>query len=163
MADGTPQWALPPGQQQQAQQHPGYATQQPPAAQPAPTAPPQAPLSGGVAVVSPPPSTGVPAKANKFNRIAQMEEKVLVTRTRDEETEDGRLVNKEALTKIRDAWVYKRVRSRVREFTTYRQVRQCIQAIDADYCAIHTHTRNPFYFFYCNDEIRHSVSLELGT
>mmetsp|Transcript_32528 Transcript_32528/g.78943 ORF Transcript_32528/g.78943 Transcript_32528/m.78943 type:complete len:811 (+) Transcript_32528:49-2481(+) len=123
MTDATPQWAAPPGQQQhsqqQAQQRPGYAAQ-PPAAQPAPTAPPQAPASGGAAVVSPPPSAGAP-RVNKFNRIAQMEEKVLVTRTRDEETEDGRLVNKEAMTKIRDAWVYKRVRSRVREFTSYRQ------------------------------------------
>ena len=121
MADGTPQWATPPGQQQhsqqQAQQRPDYAA----AAQPAPTAPPQAPPSGGAAVLGPPPSAGAP-KVNKFNRIAQMEEKVLVTRTRDEETEDGRLVNKEAMTKIRDAWVYKRVRSRVREFTSYRQV-----------------------------------------
>jgi hypothetical protein len=60
---------------------------------------------------------------NKFNRIAQMEDKVLMTRTRDEETEDGRLCNKEAMTKIRDAWVYKRVRSRAKEFTEYKQVR----------------------------------------
>lgn len=120
MADGTPQWAVPPGNPQQQAQHPGYVAQQRPQTAP----PPQAPPAVGAAVVAPPPSmdAGAP-KVNKHNRIAQMEEKVLVTRTRDEETEDGRLVNKEAMSKIRDAWVYKRVRSRVREFTTYRQVR----------------------------------------
>jgi hypothetical protein len=48
--------------------------------------------------------------------------KVLVTRTADEETEDGRIRNREAMAKIRDAWVYKQVRERVREFTEYKQV-----------------------------------------
>ena len=48
--------------------------------------------------------------------------KVLVTRMADEETEDGRIRNREAMAKIRDAWVYKQVRERVGEFTEYRQV-----------------------------------------
>lgn len=52
-----------------------------------------------------------------------MESKVLVTRTADEETEDGRIRNKEAIAKIRDAWVYKQIRARVDEFTEYKQVR----------------------------------------
>jgi hypothetical protein len=47
------------------------------------------------------------------NRLERMEEKVLVTRTADEETEDGRIRNKEAIAKIRDAWVYKQIRARV--------------------------------------------------
>ena len=51
-----------------------------------------------------------------------MESKVLVTRTADEETEDGRIRNKEAIAKIRDAWVYKQIRARVDEFTEYKQV-----------------------------------------
>jgi hypothetical protein len=132
MSDGTPQWAVTPAQQQQ-QQYQGYPPQQQPGHPPPPqqhmpqlqqrsAAPPQAPASGGAHVVSPPASGDV-SKMNKFNRIAQMEDKVLMTRTRDEETEDGRLCNKEAMTKIRDAWVYKRVRSRAKEFTEYKQVR----------------------------------------
>ena len=52
-----------------------------------------------------------------------MEDKVLITRTADEETEDGRIRNREAMAKIRDAWVYKQVRSRMNEFTNYQQVR----------------------------------------
>ena len=48
--------------------------------------------------------------------------KVLVTRMADEETEDGRIRNREAMAKIRDAWVYKQVRERVSEFTEYHQV-----------------------------------------
>ena len=47
---------------------------------------------------------------------------MLVTRTPDEETEDGRIRNKEAATKIRDAWIYKQIRARQDEFTQYRTV-----------------------------------------
>lgn len=47
-----------------------------------------------------------------------------MTRTADEETEDGRIRNKEAIAKIRDAWVYKQIRARVDEFTEYKQVSQ---------------------------------------
>jgi hypothetical protein len=75
-------------------------------------------------VVTPPPSRGAPRVLHKNNRMAGMEDKVLVTRTADEETEDGRVRNKEAMAKIRDAWVYKQVRARVDEFTEYKQVRR---------------------------------------
>ena len=59
---------------------------------------------------------------HRNNRLAKMDDKVLVTRTADEETEDGRIRNKEAIKKIRDAWVYKQIRARVDEFTEYKQV-----------------------------------------
>jgi len=48
---------------------------------------------------------------------------MLVTRTPDEETEDGRIRNREAATKIRDAWIYKQIRLRQDEFTQYRTAR----------------------------------------
>ena len=60
---------------------------------------------------------------NSNSRRDDAANKVLVTRTADEETEDGRVRNREAMAKIRDAWVYKQVRERVKEFTEYRQVR----------------------------------------
>mmetsp|Transcript_22262 Transcript_22262/g.33935 ORF Transcript_22262/g.33935 Transcript_22262/m.33935 type:complete len:801 (+) Transcript_22262:85-2487(+) len=106
-AAGAPGWAMTPQQrqqqlmQQQLMQPPAYAAQ----------------------VVTPPSSGGVPAPRvlHKNNRIANMEDKVLITRTANEETEDGRIRNKEAMSKIRDAWVYKQVRERVDEFTEYKQ------------------------------------------
>jgi hypothetical protein len=132
-----PSWAVPPRQQQQQyqqappqqEQHGHVPPQQQPQQQRPPVtntaAPPARPLpqqqQPQAALVSPPTSGG-PPKINKFNRIAQMEDKVLVTQARDEETEDGRLCNKDAMKKIRDAWVYKQVRSRVKEFTEYKQV-----------------------------------------
>lgn len=51
-----------------------------------------------------------------------LEDKMLTTRTPDEETEDGRIRNREAATKIRDAWIYKQIRARQDEFTQYRTV-----------------------------------------
>lgn len=48
---------------------------------------------------------------------------MLVTLSKNEEFEDGRILNKEAMAKIRDAWVYKQVRARSGEFTEYKQVR----------------------------------------
>lgn len=65
-----------------------------------------------------------PRRASTGGMSRQRDEtvnKVLVTRMADEETEDGRIRNREAMAKIRDAWVYKQVRERVREFTEYRQ------------------------------------------
>jgi hypothetical protein len=127
---GGPNWAVPPQQQvgtsaQQPvpQQQGGYEyphQQAPPAQQPPQGGYP--PQQQGVKVVTPPPSGGVP-NLHSNNRLARMEDKVLVTRTADEETEDGRIRNKEAMAKIRDAWVYKQVRARVDEFTEYKQVR----------------------------------------
>jgi len=47
----------------------------------------------------------------------------VANRAADEETEDGRIRNREASTKIRDAWIYKQIRSRQEEFTQYKQGR----------------------------------------
>jgi hypothetical protein len=57
------------------------------------------------------------------SRKKSLEDTMLVTRTPDEETEDGRIRNREAATKIRDAWIYKQIRLRQDEFTQYRTVR----------------------------------------
>jgi len=74
-------------------------------------------------VTPPPPADpATPLDVHRNNRLARMEDRVLVTRTADEETEDGRIRNKEAMAKIRDAWVYKQIRERVDEFTEYKQV-----------------------------------------
>ena len=46
----------------------------------------------------------------------------IVTSTPDEELEDGRVRNSEAVTKIRDAWIYTQISARAQEFTQYRNV-----------------------------------------
>lgn len=56
------------------------------------------------------------------SKVSGPEEKMLTTRTPDEETEDGRIRNREAATKIRDAWIYQQIRARQDEFTQYRTV-----------------------------------------
>jgi len=48
---------------------------------------------------------------------------IVVSRAGDEETEDGRIRNREAAAKIRDAWIYKQIRARQDEFTQYKQGR----------------------------------------
>ena len=48
---------------------------------------------------------------------------IVASRAGDEETEDGRIRNREASTKIRDAWIYKQIRARQDEFTQYKQGR----------------------------------------
>ena len=53
-----------------------------------------------------------------------LDDTVLVTHTPDEETPDGRIRNKEAVRKIRDAWIYKQVKLRQKEFTNYGTVRR---------------------------------------
>ena len=126
MAANVPNWAVPPQQQQQQQamaQQQGYPPQQQQQAYP-PAAVASAPQAQQATphAVTPPPSGGAPKVLHKNNRMANMEDKVLITRTADEETEDGRIRNKEAMAKIRDAWVYKQVRARVDEFTSYKQV-----------------------------------------
>ena len=45
---------------------------------------------------------------------------IVANRAADEEMEDGRIRNREAATKIRDAWIYKQIRAR--------QVRYCFNA-----------------------------------
>jgi hypothetical protein len=131
----APNWAVPAQhhqqqqqvapQQQVPQQPQGYPPQQPQEfPPPAQTANVGGPPHGAPPAhsVTPPPA---PVKVlHKNNRMATMEDKVLVTRTADEEMEDGRIRNKEAMAKIRDAWVYKQVRARVDEFTEYKKVRR---------------------------------------
>eukprot|EP00978_Attheya_sp_CCMP212_P022016 scaffold65048_cov43-Attheya_sp.AAC.1 len=46
---------------------------------------------------------------------------MIIPRTPDEETEDGTIRNREAATRIRDAWIYKQIRARADEFTQYRK------------------------------------------
>ena len=48
---------------------------------------------------------------------------LVANRAADEEMEDGRTRNREAATKIRDAWIYKQIRARQDEFTQYKQAR----------------------------------------
>jgi hypothetical protein len=128
--DGSPAWSLPQDAALQAQQ--AYQAQAVAAAYPNHSGTPVTGIAPH-AVTPPRPSgvggpTAVPSAVNvhRNNRLARMEDKVLVTRTADEETEDGRIRNKEAMAKIRDAWVYKQIRSRVDEFTEYKQVRTSI-------------------------------------
>ena len=149
---GAPGWAMTPEQhqhhlmqQQQAQQRsggpvPGVTATSVPSSVPGPSQ---------QKVVTPPPSgNAAPRVWHKNNRLANMEDKVLITRTADEETEDGRIRNKEAMAKIRDAWVYKQVRQRVDEFTEYKQVsirltisniRSSIYATDQPFIALGSH------------------------
>lgn len=88
-----------------------------------PTASPPLTTTAPPPTVTPPPPNASSVIHPK-SRLARMEDKVLVTRTADEETEDGRIRNREAMAKIRDAWVYKQVRSRLQEFTNFQQVRK---------------------------------------
>lgn len=81
--------------------------------------------SNQVSMATPPVvfSTNFPTKRPSKSRIkTTIDEKVLLTRTPDEETADGRVRNREASQKIRDTWIYKQVRSRQDEFTQYRKV-----------------------------------------
>ena len=52
-----------------------------------------------------------------------LEDSVLVTRAPDEESVVGHVKNREAIQKIRDAWIFKQIRQRQPEFTQYRTVR----------------------------------------
>uniref|UniRef100_A0A7S2VYZ6 Rho-GAP domain-containing protein n=1 Tax=Eucampia antarctica TaxID=49252 RepID=A0A7S2VYZ6_9STRA len=53
----------------------------------------------------------------------QITTSIVAPRSADEEMEDGRIRNREAVTKIRDAWIYKQIRARQDEFTQYKQAR----------------------------------------
>ena len=64
-----------------------------------------------------------PNQQQSASRKMSLEDTMLVTKTPDEETEDGRIRNREAATRIRDAWIYKQIRLRQDEFTQYRTVR----------------------------------------
>ncbi len=99
-------------QQQIAQQQAQRPPQQP---QPAPPAQPTVPNG-----TAPPPPASTPKPPP--SKRPSIEQSPLVTRTPDEEAEDGRIRNREAVTKIRDAWIYKQIRARQDEFTQYKQV-----------------------------------------
>jgi hypothetical protein len=152
---GPPPYAMPPGppyQQQQQQQHPQYPNTAPDGplnwTGPAPTQPhypqqapppvppfqstPIVPESSSALSVPPPPNTPPPpVKRRVKGRPHRLEESVLVTRSADEETPDGRVRNREAVSKIRDTWIYKQIRERQDEFTNYKKVsddRRCLVA-----------------------------------
>jgi hypothetical protein len=93
-------------------QHPTIAVIPPPAAPPAAqfNVPPQQP-------------TSTHAKQKKRHAKKSLEDSVLVTQMPDEETVSGQVKNREAMQKIRDAWIFKQIRSRQQEFTQYRTVR----------------------------------------
>jgi hypothetical protein len=131
----------PPPQQQHQQQQQHYQQQQQPPSQPGynPSYPPQQqqrpppqqqqqqqqqqvtpPHSGGAVLPQPP--VLLQPKIRTPNVKARLDDQPLMTRTPDEETEDGRLRNREAVAKIRETWIYKQVRARQDEFTQYRKV-----------------------------------------
>lgn len=140
-AGAAAQWAMPQSAAQQAQQayqqQAMYQTAGPAAGIPPTHIPPSSSSASGLATAPQPSGVGGP-NLHKNNRLATMEDKVLVTRTADEETEDGRIRNQEAIAKIRDAWVYKQIRARVDEFTEYKQVHTTLN------------TEEPFFFRSCD-------------
>ena len=114
-------------QQEQPPSQPGYNPSYPPQQQQQQRPPPQQqqqvtpPHSGGAVLPQPPPVLMQP-KNRTPNVKARLDDQPLMTRTPDEETEDGRLRNREAVAKIRETWIYKQVRARQNEFTQYRKV-----------------------------------------
>jgi len=98
----------------------------------------------------------VPKKKKVGPMGGSVEDVVLTTRTPDEETADGRIRNKEAIHKIRDAWIYKQVRNRQREFTQYRSVSRSIFGCSELWLGILDHAVKPVffaaYFFYSDSD-----------
>ena len=120
---GAPQWNMPQDAATQAQQ--AYQQQQAGGASypfPQTSAAPPPNVVPSSTAVTPQVAGEISATGSRNNRLARMEDRLLVTRTADEETEDGRIRNKEAMVKIRDAWIYKQIRARMDEFTEYKQV-----------------------------------------
>jgi Endonuclease/Exonuclease/phosphatase family len=76
----------------------------------------------------PPPSSTTTVASNPAKKIVSLQDRVLVTNraSPDEESVDGRVYNREAAQRIRDAWIFTQVRSRQREFTQYKTVRGVI-------------------------------------
>jgi hypothetical protein len=58
----------------------------------------------------------------KKKKLGSVDDVPLRTRTPDEETVDGRIRNREAISRIRDAWIFQQIRQRQPEFTQYRSV-----------------------------------------
>lgn len=102
--------------QQQPGYPPSYQQQQTPQHKPSPQMQ-ERPVPGPPSQRTPPASVGSASK----KPTKRLEDSVLMTRTPDEETEDGRIRNREAVSKIRDAWIYKQVRARQNEFTQYQK------------------------------------------
>ena len=71
-------------------------------------------------------AAGIPDNATttimKSRTRTTMDENVLLIRTADVESSDGRIHNEDAVRKIRETWIYKQIRARQDEFTQYRQV-----------------------------------------
>jgi hypothetical protein len=128
MASNQPHFnTVPPGvaystQQQQTQYH---QQQQPPPPGYQPTAyPTQPPPPPQQAQLTPPQQQQQQHPAVRPRKTKpRLEDQPIVVRTADEETQDGRLKNREAIAKIRETWIYKQVRARQDEFTNYRKVR----------------------------------------
>jgi len=92
-------------------------------------APPTSYSSGNLtALPQAPTSHKYSSVAFNLARKAHLDNQMLVTKSTDIETEDGRISNREAGEKIKDAWMYKQIRARRDEFTHYRQVRAYIVA-----------------------------------
>ena len=92
--------------------------------------PPPPPHHGAETLSAPPPATVVaPGPAvrpvrllPKKKKIGSVDDVPLRTLTPDEETVDGRIRNREAIGRIRDAWMFQQIRQRQPEFTQYRSV-----------------------------------------
>lgn len=66
---------------------------------------------------------GAPRKREKKKRSTAPEDVLITTTQSDEkETEDGHVYNPEAVSKIRECWLYKQTRARQEEFTQYQEV-----------------------------------------
>jgi phosphatidylinositol-bisphosphatase len=96
--------------------------------------PPLAPLSTAISSSSDnfqplPRSIISPANASsnfKLSRSGSLANTQIKVKTADEETEDGRIRNREAAAKIRDAWIYKQIRARSVEFTSMQKVKMFV-------------------------------------
>ena len=98
-------------------------------------------------------SKQISSAAWNLARKAHMDNKMLVTKTADMETEDGRISNREAAEKIKDAWMYKQIRARQDEFTHYRQVRRCSVLSIYNYCSYCCFwMRKVFFLFELSDD-----------
>lgn len=95
--------------------------------------PPGVPQHPTIAMIPPPPAPphvpsphhhhSSPVQLKKRHVKKSLEDSVLVTQMPDEETVSGQVKNREAMQKIRDAWIFKQIRNRQQEFTQYRTVR----------------------------------------
>jgi hypothetical protein len=68
------------------------------------------------------PSTSTFSTPRPPSSPAKLSGETIAVKALDEEFEDGRVRNAEAVTKIRDAWIYTQISAREKEFTQYRNV-----------------------------------------